>query len=161
MTLRAHLPVIVYALLVVVLSCKRKPAGLRIIAEVLRSVTRRVTRRRSAGGLQGSGVFGTTPRQFGFGAQNRLLQKWSSQVKQRKQKEGRSSRHQGVEFTEKWDSVHPTTCCVWRRTPIERSLRPELENTQRKIVTKDEVDAINWECTESHTASESACNMHA
>ena len=64
-TLRAHLPVIVYALLVVVLSCKRKLAGLCIIAEVLRSVTRRMTRRRLAGGLQGSGVFGMTPRHNG------------------------------------------------------------------------------------------------
>ena len=47
-TLRAHLPVIAFAFPVFVLSCKRKPAGLRRIAEALRTVTRRVT----GGGLQ-------------------------------------------------------------------------------------------------------------
>ena len=45
-TLRAHLPVIVYALLVVVLSCKRKPAGHCTFAERLRTVAKRVTERR-------------------------------------------------------------------------------------------------------------------
>ena len=40
-------------------------------------------------------------------------------------------------------------------------MRPEVEKTQRKIVTKDEVDAINWECAVDIAASEFACDMHA
>ena len=66
-----------------------------------------------------------------------------------------------VEFTEKWDSDHPTRCCVLGRTPIGKSFCPKLGNTQRKIVTRDEVDAVIWECTVGHTAREIACNMHA
>ena len=81
---------------------------------------------------------------------------------QQKKKKEEAVATKGVgKFTEKWDSAHPTACCVLRRTPIDDPLRPELEHTQRKIVTKYEVDANNWECTMSHTASESACNMHA
>ena len=64
-------------------------------------------------------------------------------------------------FTEKWDSDHPTTCCVWTRTRIERSLRPKLGKTQRKVVTENEVDAFNWECAMDHAANAIACNMHA
>ena len=66
-----------------------------------------------------------------------------------------------VEFTEKWDSDHPTRCCVLGRTPIGKSLCPKLGNIQRKIVSKCEVDASNWECVVALAASAIACNMHA
>ena len=66
-----------------------------------------------------------------------------------------------VEFTEKWDSDHPTRCCVLGRTPIGKSLRPKLGNIQRKVVSKSKVDASKWECVVPLAASAIACNMHA
>ena len=66
-----------------------------------------------------------------------------------------------VEFTEKWDSDHPTRCCVLGRTPIGKSFCPKLGNIQRKIESKSEVDASNWECVVALAASAIACNMHA
>ena len=97
-TLRAHLPVIVYTLLVVVLSCKRNPAGLCIIAEVLRSVTRRVTRRRSAGGLQGSGVFGTTPRHL-------HSKKWQEAWEARRQQQALRAAQDKKKKAENWEKA--------------------------------------------------------
>ena len=40
-------------------------------------------------------------------------------------------------------------------------MRPELETTLRKVVTKYEVDAFKWECVMDNAASEIACDMHA
>ena len=64
-------------------------------------------------------------------------------------------------FYRKVGPDHPTRCCVLGRTPIGKSFRPKLENIQRKIVSKSEVDASNWECVVALAASEIACNMHA
>ena len=47
------------------------------------------------------------------------------------------------------------------RTPIGKSLRPKLGQTKRKIVSKSEVDASNWECVVALAARAIACNMHA
>ena len=132
----------------------------KTFAERLRTAQKRGSSA-ATGGLQTSQPTGTGVRQFGFGAGCRLYKSEESQVKQRKLKEERSSRHQWVDFTEKWDSDHPTTCCGWKRTRIGRSLRPELGNTRRKIVSKYEVDAFNWECIVDITASAFACDMHA
>ena len=39
-----------------------------------------------------------------------------------------------VEFTEKWDSDHPTRCCVLGKTPIGKSFGTKLGETKRKVV---------------------------
>ena len=104
---------------------------------------------------------GTRRRQIGFEAQIRLLEKWSSQVNKRREERKKQSPPVWWNFTEKWDSDHPTTCCVWTRTRIERSFCPEVEDIQRKIVTEDEVDAVTWECAVDNDTSEIACKMHA
>ena len=66
-----------------------------------------------------------------------------------------------AEFAEKWDSDHPTRCCEVGRTPIGKSFGAKLVKTTRKVVSKSEVDANDWECMVALAASAIACNMHA
>ena len=100
-------------------------------------------------------------RQFGFGAQDRLLKKWSTQVVGRWKKKEKAVATKVADFTEKWDSDHPTRCCEVGKTPIGKSFGAKLVKTTRKVVSKSEVDANDWECMVALAASAIACNMHA
>ena len=50
-----------------------------------------------------------------------------------------------VDFTEKWDSDHPTRCCEVGRIPIGKSFSTNLGKATRKVVSKTQVDALNGE----------------
>ena len=99
-----RLPVIVCCNLLSVLSGRGSLQGTVTFAERLRIVTKGVTaqrvqvdfRRRC---LVGPGVCD----KIGFGAQDRLLKKWSTQVVGRWKKKEKAVATKVADFTEKWD----------------------------------------------------------
>ena len=97
-------------------------------------------------------------RQFGFEAQDRLLEKVKYAGRSKRKKKEEAVATKAVDFTEKWDSDHPTRCCVLGKTPIGKSFGTKLGETTRKVVSKNQVDALNWECTVHPAASR---NLHA
>ena len=157
-----RLPVIVCCNLLSVLSGRGSLQGTVTFAERLRIVTKGVTaqrvqvdfRRRCLVGLGVATIWFRSTGQAPLKVEYAGL--WT--LKETKDK---AVATKAVDFTEKWDSDHPTRCCEVGKTPIGKSFSAKLVKTTRKVVSKSEVNASNWECVVALAASAIACNMHA